>query len=140
MISLEYDNFLTQEERKLLIAETLKILRKGKRMTQQDVAQKINIQTQTYATYERGRNEPTAEILVRLSYLYDVPVDFIIQRDNMCKDKSSIKEQMEKFEGAIDEVRAKVLSGDPQTREQISQFTDALSELAKMLGTIGDKM
>lgn len=136
----EYNNLFTQAERKNLIAETLKILRKGKRLTQQDVAEKLDIQTQTYATYERGRNEPPAEILVRLSYLYDVPVDIIIQRDNFGKDKESIKNEIKAFDDALEEMRSKVLSGDPQMREQLSQLTDALGKFTEAIGKATDKM
>lgn len=140
MKQFEYNNLFTQAERKDLIAQTLKILRNGKRLTQQEVAEKLDIQTQTYATYERGRNEPPAEILVRLSYLYDVPVDIIIQRDNVFKDKESIKNEIAAFDGVLEEMRSKVLSGDPQMREQLSQLTDALSQFTSMLGKENDKM
>lgn len=140
MKQFEYNNLFTQAERKNLIAETLKILRKGKRLTQQDVAEKLDIQTQTYATYERGRNEPPAEILVRLSYIYDVPVDIIVQRDNVFKNKESIKNEIKAFDDVLEEMRSKVLSGDPQMREQLSQLTDALSKFTDTLGKATDKM
>lgn len=140
MKQFEYNNLFTQAERKDLIAQTLKILRNGKRLTQQEVAEKLDIQTQTYATYERGRNEPPAEILVRLSYLYDVPVDIIVQRDNMFKDKESIKNEIAMFDDVLEEMRSKVLSGDPQMREQLAQLTDALSKFNNTLGKATDKI
>lgn len=140
MKQFEYNNLFTQAERKDLIAQTLKILRNGKRLTQQEVAEKLDIQTQTYATYERGRNEPPAEILVRLSYLYDVPVDIIVQRDNMFKDKESIKKEIAMFDDVLEEMRSKVLSGDPQMREQLAQLTDALSKFNNTLGKATDKI
>ena len=136
----EYNNLFTQAERKEVIAETLKILRNGKRLTQQEVAEKLGIQTQTYATYERGRNEPPAEMLVRLSYLYDVPVDIIVQRDNLGKDKESIKNEIKAFDDVLEEMRSKVLSGDPVMREQLSQLTDALGKFTEAIGKATDKM
>ncbi len=136
----EYNNLFTQAERKEVIAETLKILRNGKRLTQQEVAEKLGIQTQTYATYERGRNEPPAEMLVRLSYLYDVPVDIIVQRDSLGKDKESIKNEIKAFDDVLEEMRSKVLSGDPLMREQLSQLTDALGKFTEAIGKATDKM
>ncbi len=133
---IEYNNIFTQAERKKLIAETLKFLRNSKRMTQQEVAEILDIQQQTYATYERGRNEPPAEILVRLSYLYDVPVDIIIQRDNMSKDETTLKNQIEMFDEVIDEMRNKVLSGDPEMRKQLSQLTETISDFTKAIEKI----
>ena len=140
MKQFAYNNLFTQAERKARIAQTLKILRNGKRLTQQEVAEKLDIQTLTYATYERGRNEPPAEILVRLSYLYDVPVDIIVQRDNMFKDKESIKNEIAMFDDVLEEMRSKVLSGDPQMREQLAQLTDALSKFNNTLGKATDKI
>ena len=37
----------------------------------------------TYSTYENGRTELPIEILVRLSYLYNIPIDAIVQRDRL---------------------------------------------------------
>lgn len=124
-----YNNIFTVSERKKLIAETLRVYRKLHKFTQQQVAEKIGIETQTYATYERGRNEAPAEILVRLSYLYNVPVDFLIQRDNKSKDNKTFTEQMEEMDKSIYELQGKVISGDKETRETFNKFTNQLSKL-----------
>jgi len=73
-----YENIYTVSERKKLISQTLKYLRNLKHYTQKEVAEKLGINTEAYATYERGRNEPPAEMLVRLSFLYYVPIDVIV--------------------------------------------------------------
>ena len=70
-------------DRKALVAEMLRELRKAKGIQQKEVAEILGISPQTYNGYEKGRNEPPAEILVRLSYLYNVSVDMIVQRDRM---------------------------------------------------------
>ncbi len=35
--------------------------------SQKEVAEAIGVSTQSYATYERGRNEAPAEVLIRLA-------------------------------------------------------------------------
>lgn len=130
---VSYDNIYTTEERKKLIAEMLKTHRQLNKYTQKEVAEHIGVNAETYATYERGRNEPSAEMLVRLSYLYNVPVDFLIQRDNLYKDENSTLKAVNEFQNAIDEMRGKILSGDPQTRDILKQFTNSLNNMVDII-------
>ena len=134
-----YENIYTIAERKALIADTLKFLRKSKRYTQKEVAEKLGINTEAYATYERGRNEPPAEMLVRLSFLYDVPIDVIVQKDNFTKDSLAVRKQLEGFEEIADEIKSRVLSGDPETREVLSNLADMLGEFSERIKQLQPK-
>ena len=133
---ISYDNIYTVAERKQLIAEMLKNHRQINKYTQKEVAEHIGVNAETYATYERGRNEPPAEILVRLAFLYDVPIDFLVQRDNLYKDEKTALKTINEFENAIDEMRGKILSGDPQTREVLKQFADSLNNMVDVIKDI----
>ena len=128
-----YDNLYTFDERKQLIADSLKAIRQSKRMTQKQVAEHIGVNTQTYATYERGRNEPPAEIIIRLSYLYNIPTDFIMQKDNVTKEKSTVLNQLDDFKAVIDEMRGKILSGDAETRKEIGRLADTLDKFVEII-------
>ena len=134
-----YKNIYTIAERKELIGETLKLLRKWKRMTQKEVAEKIGINTEAYATYERGRNEPPAEMLVRLSFLYNIPVDIIVQRDNQSKDIDSAKKQLDDFDTMIDDLKNRVISGDPKTRELFNGILEQLKNTNEKLSMLVEK-
>lgn len=134
-----YDNIYTFSERKQLIAETLQLIRKSKRFTQKYVAEQIGINTQTYATYERGRNEPPAEIIVRLSYLYDIPTDLLLQKDNVSKEKSQVIKQLDSFDNAIDELKGKIISGDAETRNEIAKLTNRMEKMIDNLRIINEK-
>jgi len=133
---ISYDNIYTVAERKQLIAEMLKNHRQINKYTQKEVAEHIGVNAETYATYERGRNEPPAEILVRLAFLYDVPIDFLVQRDNLYKDEKTALKTINEFENVIDEMRGKILSGDPQTREVLKQFADSLNNMVDVIKDI----
>jgi len=133
---ISYDNIYTVAERKQLIAEMLKTHRQINKYTQKEVAEHIGVNAETYATYERGRNEPPAEILVRLAFLYNVPIDYLVQRDNLYKDEKTALKTINEFENAIDEMRGKILSGDPQTREVLKQFADSLNNMVDVIKDI----
>ena len=87
----QYNNLYDVTERKALIADMLTAFREMNRLQKKDVAEYLGIKPQTYNAYESGRNEPPAEILVRLSLLYDVPIDVLVQKDNMSKTQKSAK-------------------------------------------------
>lgn len=57
---------------------TLKILRTGKKWTQQQVADMLGVDRTTYAKYESGASEPNFEILKKLSQIYHVQSDVIL--------------------------------------------------------------
>lgn len=92
-----YKGEFTIEERKYMTAEMLRELRKVKKLSQKEVAGKLDIPATTYNTYESGRTEPPIEILVRLSHLYGYPVDVIVQRDRTYKTADDVGKQMAEF-------------------------------------------
>lgn len=114
---VEYKGEFTVEERKLMTAEMLRELRKARKLSQKEVAGKLNIPATTYNTYESGRSEPPIEILVRLSHLYVMPIDVIVQRDrtyrtadDVGKQVAELKQEVAGFRDAVEE------SGDPNLK------------------------
>jgi transcriptional regulator with XRE-family HTH domain len=63
----------------------LKTLRKQKKLTQQDVADILCISQRTYSHYETGRTEPNIESLLKLSDIFNVPVDVIVGKYELKK-------------------------------------------------------
>ena len=60
-------------------SETLKKLRKEKRITQTELAEALDISVQRISLYENGR-EPDYEILIKIADYFDVLVDYLIGR------------------------------------------------------------
>lgn len=93
-----YECQFTVEERKRIITQVLEELRKSKGYSQKQVAAFIKVKPTTYNTYESGRTEPPAEILIRLSYLYQTPVDTLVQRDRLHRGSLDIQKQLEEYQ------------------------------------------
>jgi len=53
-------------------------LRKEKRLTQTGLAIKLNISQYLVSAYETGRHQPSVELLIEMSKLFNVSVDYII--------------------------------------------------------------
>lgn len=59
-------------------SERLKKLRKEAGLTQVDVANKLGISQQAYASWERGVKKPTQDNLVKISQVLNVSVDYLV--------------------------------------------------------------
>ena len=60
--------------------ERLKQLRKSKNLYQRDVAEYLGLERTTYVKYETGASMPSMDILLRLSDLYGVSIDYLLGR------------------------------------------------------------
>ena len=58
--------------------EIIRRLRKERGLTQQQVAEHLNIDRSTYAYYESGRSRINIDIIVRLAHFYKVSYATII--------------------------------------------------------------
>ncbi len=128
-LQLAYKGEFTIEQRKIMTAEALQELRKARKLSQKEVAAHLNIPATTYNTYESGRTEPPIEILVRLSHLYGMPIDIIVQRDRTYGTAEDVGQKMVAFKEQLAEI-------DKQIAEQgvdapgVPEFMAALNKLA----------
>ena len=133
----KYNNLFTAEERKRIIAQTMGEMRKAKGLSQKEAAAVIGISQATYSAYERGRNEPPAEILVRLSYLFNCPVDILIQRDRLYRDASDALKQAEQYRAEMAQLEEALAEngGDNETAKALlalmGKVNDALTQVAQ---------
>ncbi len=57
------------------IGEFIKILRMNSNMSQEDLAEKLNVSRQTVSSWENGRTLPDIDMISNLASLFDVSVD-----------------------------------------------------------------
>ena len=60
------------------VGNNIKKFRKGKKLTQEELANLISVSPKTISSYENNRNLPNIETLILLSQVLDVSVDEII--------------------------------------------------------------
>ena len=59
-------------------SEKLKALREARGLTQQQVAQRVCISKAMISAYETASKAPSIEVLIRLSRLFGVSVDYLV--------------------------------------------------------------
>ncbi len=56
----------------------LRDLREDKEVSQQELADLLNIRQSAYSHYETGKRQPSIESLIKLAYFYDTSLDYLV--------------------------------------------------------------
>lgn len=56
----------------------LRDLREDREVSQQELAELLNIRQSTYSHYETGIRQPSIETLIKLAYFYDTSLDYLV--------------------------------------------------------------
>ena len=87
----------------------LKEIRQEKKLSQKDLAKKLNISQQAISLYEKGNRELKLETWQKLADFFNVPVDYLL---GISKDRSTL---------TIDDL-------NPEEQEAYERITDMLSQ------------
>lgn len=79
-----------------MLGENLKILRKQKGLSQETLAQQLNVVRQTVSKWEKGLSVPDAEMLNTISELFEVPVSTLLG--------STVEEPEKTSDSAMEEI------------------------------------
>ena len=61
-----------------MVYKRIRDLREDRDITQKEIAKKLNCSQQVYSNYELGQRDIPTDILIKLSNLYNVSVDYIL--------------------------------------------------------------
>ena len=61
-----------------MLSHRISSLRKKKRFSQMQLAQTLHLSPSTVGMYEQGRRVPNLDILIEMSRLFDVSLDYLI--------------------------------------------------------------
>ena len=81
-------------------SDKLQILRKNKGLTQEDLADKLNISRAAVAKWEAGQSYPDIMNLIQLSEMMNVTVDYLVKDQScnvapVCGERTDLEEMME---------------------------------------------
>ncbi|MEH7361002.1 helix-turn-helix transcriptional regulator [Priestia aryabhattai] len=77
------------------LGEQLQKLREEKKMSREDLAGEMNVSRQAVYKWENNKGYPDIENLIKLSELYNVPLDELIKGDQKFQKKIAIDEEEE---------------------------------------------
>ena len=94
------------------IGEFLRELRKGKGLTQEQLAEQFNISRRSVSRWETGRNMPDVGLLIEIADFFEVDIREIIdgqrKSENMDKEKETLKKVAEYADAEKAKLKKKV--------------------------------
>ena len=81
-----------------MLKDNLKTLRKNKGLSQEELSIKLNVVRQTISKWETGLSVPDAEMLIKISELFETPVSEILGESIEEKESNDLKVISEKLE------------------------------------------
>lgn len=95
-----------------MFPKRLKIARKNKMYTQEELAELVMTTKATISNYENGHSTPSIEMLLLLSTKLDVSVDFLLGNDNMNSSDIELfsKEELTVIKNNLNESKMKLES------------------------------
>lgn len=126
--------------------ERLKRLREDRKLSQQQLADRLNINRSTYARYELGQTQPDYETLQRLADFYEVSVDYLFGRENnnnlpglTPKDEKDIAKRMEKIKKDLAGDGGLSFYGEPLSEEAKESLLEAMEYAVKQAQRLNKK-
>ena len=112
--------------------EKLKVLRKKKGLTQQEVADLVHVDRVRYTNWESGKREPNFENLSMLACIFDVSIDFLLSENLEVSKERYLKFKKEKkkvFSERLKELRLQRGLTQKELAEQIGIKRNSYSDL-----------
>lgn len=132
-----------------MLSQRLKSARNRVKLTQEELAAKVNTTKSTISNYENGHSTPSNEMLVLLSEVLQITTDYLLGRTDTCKsernselpelsskDEQDIARKLESILGDLDSESSLAFDGEPLddvTRELVREQIESNLRLAKQL-------
>ena len=81
-----------------MLNENIKAIRKSKGLSQQDLADKLNVVRQTISKWEQGLSVPDSDLLIALSEALETPVSTLLGETVTEAEADQVKALSEKLE------------------------------------------
>jgi transcriptional regulator with XRE-family HTH domain len=66
-----------------MLGKRLKLLRKLRELTQEEISQSLGIERTRYSKWEKGVSEPNLKMLCRIADYFHVSTDYLLGRTNI---------------------------------------------------------
>ena len=109
-----------------MLGERIRRLRTGARMTQGELASRLEISKSTVGMYEQGRREPPYDLLLRLGELFGVSVDWLLAREDTKDSTGEFGEILTAFHKQLARQEGLMFHGKPLTPADVEKIMNAM--------------
>ena len=115
---------------KLSIGENIKLFRKANDITQEQLAEMLNVSSQSVSRWELGICYPDMELLPMLAEIFEITVDKLLGVDNIAE-KKKVDEYLNRFQFAINQ--GKIDECISIAREGVAEYPNNYALLNKLM-------
>lgn len=115
---------------KLSIGENIKLFRKAKDITQEQLAEMLNVSSQSVSRWELDICYPDMELLPMLAEIFEITVDKLLGVDNIAE-KKKVDEYLNRFQVAINQ--GKIDECISIAREGVAEYPNNYALLNKLM-------
>ncbi len=106
----------------------LKTLRSELKLTQEDIAKKVGLTKSAYGYYEQGKTIPDAQMIAKLSEIFNVTSDYLLGISNAKSNNIINKKDDTKTDERILNIINKIKNMDEKSKEKAIKMLDLLLE------------
>lgn len=108
-----------------MLGARIATLRRTAGLSQSELARRLQVSASAIGMYEQGRREPSAEILVSLSRVFGVSVDYLLTGQPLSQEQDTVASAMET---ALEHTQAQLdkRSKRPLSRQEVAVLFAAL--------------
>lgn len=111
-----------------MFCEKLKGLRKRAGMTQAQLARELEISPSTIGMYEQGRRMPDTDLMIKISKLFGVSLDYLLGERNHEDRLTNADELADRVGEMLREQEGLMFSGQPIYEQDIELIVQAIRE------------
>lgn len=101
-----------------MLNENLKMLRKEKGFSQEELASKVHVVRQTVSKWEKGLSVPDAEMLVQIAEIFEVPVSRLLGAE-VPEPESDVPDQRNEIAEQLMKINEQLIIKNNRTRKII---------------------
>lgn len=111
-----------------MFAVRLKELRLEKKLTQKDLAEKLNMQNTAISKYELNERKPDTETLLKIAKYFNVSTDYLLGSSDMRNPYIDEMDDVNQLEQEFEELKDKMKNISPSKRKKILKMIELFEE------------
>ena len=110
--------------------ERIKELRLARNMTQKELADMLGVDRTAVVKYETGKNGPTSEILIKLSKIFNVSLEYLLGVDDI-KEEEIKKDLTTKYSDEVKKIYEILSELSPENQKKLLELAEMYVENQK---------
>ncbi len=109
-----------------MFADTMKQLRRSRKMTQAQLGKLLGLSASAIGMYEQGRREPDLSVILQLCQIFNVPADLLLNDAPPPEQSLEIKDVLQDIQDRLLSTGELTLDGTPMSFDDIQRLIHAI--------------